>query len=106
MFTLKIIPDGPDGQPGEPFDVTTTSRDIVRWEAGGNRQNPRSMGSLNDNFKMSDVTDLAWFAASRRGLTDLDIKQWREQVDVDITKRQGDDDDGDDEESGPTPGDR
>lgn len=86
MFKIKVKPDG-----GESFEVETTSRDIVRWEAGGNRQNPRSMSSLAENLKMSDVTDLAWFAAERRGLTTLDSRQWRSQVDVDITSTKDED---------------
>lgn len=103
MFTIKVRPDG-----GEPFEVETTSRDIVRWEAGGNRQNPRSMSRLSEDMRMTDVTDLAWYAADRRGLTQLDIRQWREQVDLDITKSSTDDDsDGDDSDgAGPTPSDR
>jgi hypothetical protein len=82
MFTLRVVPDD-----GEPFEVTTTSRDIVQWEAGGTRQNPRSMGQLGGSLRMSDLTDLAWYAAERRGLTDLDSKQWRTGVDVDLTAR-------------------
>jgi hypothetical protein len=44
MFTLKVVPDD-----GEPFEIETTSRDIVAWESGGTRQNPRSIGSLSDD---------------------------------------------------------
>jgi hypothetical protein len=99
VFNIRVIPDG-----GEPFEVETTSRDIVAWEAGGNRQNPRSMSKLSDDLRMTDVTDLAWFAARRKSLTDLDLRQWREQVDIDITSRPGDDEDDDvDAGVGPTP---
>lgn len=99
MFSIRVRPDG-----GEPFEVETTSRDIVRWEAGGNRQSPRSMSKLSDDLRMTDVTDLAWFAANRKGLTDLDINQWRASVDIDITSKPGEDDEDDDNTGvGPTP---
>lgn len=92
MFTLTIVPDLPSGEPGEAFEVTTTSRDIVRWEMGDRR---RSVGTLTEQMRMSDITDLAWYAADRRGLTDLDIKRWRESVDIDFRKAdESKDDDG------------
>lgn len=97
MFKIKVRPDG-----AEPFEVETTSRDIVAWEAGGNRQNPRSMGMLSDSLRMTDVTDLAWYAANRKGLTDLDIRQWRLGVDIDITSRTDDEDDDENAGVGPT----
>jgi hypothetical protein len=99
MFTLKVMPDD-----GEPFEIETASRDIVAWESGGTRQNPRSIGSLSDNLRMTDITDLAWFAADRRGLTELDIREWRKAVDIDITSKPGDDRDeeGDGEGLDPT----
>lgn len=98
MFTLKVVPDD-----GEPFEIETTSRDIVAWESGGTRQNPRSIGSLSDNLRMTDITDLAWFAADRRGLTELDIREWRKAVDIDITSKPGDDEEeGDGEGLDPT----
>jgi hypothetical protein len=97
MFTLRVVPDGE-----EPFDIETTSRDIVAWEAGGSRQNPRSIGALGDNLRMTDITDLAWYAADRRGLTDLDIREWRKAVDIDITSKPGDDEDEEDGGLDPT----
>lgn len=77
MFELKIVPDG-----GEPFSVTTTSRDIAAWERGGKN---RSMGRLADDLRITDITDMAWYAADRRGLTRLDIVQWRAGVDIDFS---------------------
>jgi hypothetical protein len=105
MFLLKIKPDD-----GEPFEVETTSRDIAKWERGGTKTAPRSMGRLADDLRMTDMTDLAWYAASRRGLTQLDIVAWRDGVDLDFTKLTEDDDDetedgqpeGDGSEGGPT----
>jgi hypothetical protein len=76
MFDLKIIPDD-----GDPFSVTTTSRDIAAWERGGKN---RSMGRLAEDLRITDITDMAWYAADRRGLTHLDIVQWRAGVDIDF----------------------
>lgn len=76
MFELKIVPDD-----GEPFSVTTTSRDIAAWERGGKN---RSMGRLAEDLRITDITDMAWYAADRRGLTRLDIVQWRAGVDIDF----------------------
>lgn len=105
MFRLKIRPDE-----GDPFEVETTSRDIAKWERGGNKANPRSMGRLADDMRMTDITDLAWYAASRRGLTALAIDQWRDGVDLDFTKLADDEEDQDEDgqpegsgdEGGPT----
>lgn len=92
MFTFTVKPDG-----GEPFEVEATSRDIVRWE-GMNRKN--SVGSLTEDMRMTDLTDLAWVAADRRGLTDLDVREFRAGVDIDFEKTDADDDE--DDEAGPT----
>jgi hypothetical protein len=101
VFTIRVRPDG-----AEPFEVETASRDIVAWEAGGNRQNPRSMSKLSDDLRMTDVTDLAWYAAKRKGLTPLDLADWRRSVDIDITSKDSDEDDDEDRGVGPTPADR
>lgn len=95
MFELKIIPDV-----GEPFDVTATSRDIAAWERGGKQ---RSMGRLTEELRMTDIIDMAWYAASRRDLTDLDIVQWRAGVDLDfeLTKDKTTDTDDDQESTEP-----
>jgi hypothetical protein len=77
MFDLKIVPDD-----GDPFSVTTTSRDIAAWERGGKN---RSMGRLAEDLRITDITDMAWYAADRRGLTRLDIVQWRAGVDIDFS---------------------
>jgi hypothetical protein len=76
MFTLTINPDE-----GEAFEVETTSRDIAAWERGAKH---RSIGRLSEDMRMADIIDLAWYAADRRGLTDLDIVSWRQGVDLDF----------------------
>lgn len=101
MFTLTIREDQPGGEPGDPVEVVTTSRDIVAWELGDRR---RSVGQLSENLRMADITDLAWYAASRRGLTDLDVRQWRAAVDIDFRKTDEDDDEeGEGGDGDPTP---
>ncbi len=92
MFTFTVKPDG-----APEFEVEATSRDIVRWEAGGKT---RSIGALTDNLRMSDLTDLAWYAADRQGLYAGDIKQFRDGVDIEFEQA---DTDGDEDVAGPTP---
>lgn len=97
MFRFTCRPDG-----GEPFEVIARSRAIAAWEnaPGQARGAKRSIGEFTKNFTMHDTVDLAWFAASRAGLTGLDLPSWRDQVDVELEKY-GDDED-DDDEAGPT----
>ncbi len=94
MFRFTCHPDG-----GESFEVIALSRAIVAWETapGQPKGTQRSVSDITENLKMRDMADLSWFAASKAGLTDLDLPQWREQVDVELEKY-GDDDD----EAGPT----
>lgn len=103
MFKIEIRPDD-----GTPFQVETTSRDIVSWERGARKGEKRSVGSLMDDLTMGAITDLAWYAANRRGLTDLDIRQWAVSVDIDFsrTDEDGDDEEVGEEEVGPTRTDR
>lgn len=98
MFTIKCEPEG-----GEVFTVRTTSRAITAWEnaPGQPKTQPRrSISTLVENMRMTDLVDLAWFAASRQSMTDLDIVQWRDLVDIDVTRE---DQESDDEESGVGP---
>lgn len=91
MFEFTIKPDD-----GDEFVVEATSRDIVRWESGAKG---RSVGSLTDNMKMTDLTDLAWYAADRRGLYAGDIREFRAGVDIDFSELGSDDEP---DEAGPT----
>lgn len=98
MFTFTCIPDG-----GERFTVRATSRAITAWEnaPGQPKSGPRrSVSTLVEGMRMTDLTDLAWFAAARAGMTPLDIVEWRDQVDIDV--KQEDQDDDEDSGSGPT----
>lgn len=95
MFRFQCYPDG-----GESFEVVARDRAITAWEnaPGQPRGTRRSVGDLTKSFRMTDMSELAWFAASRAGLTGLDLRGWKEQVDVEIKPYE----EGDDEE-GPTP---
>lgn len=97
MFTITCEPDG-----AEPFTVRTTSRAIAAWEnaPGQPKTQPRrSISTLLENMRMTDLVDLAWYAASKQAMTDLDIVQWRDLVDIDVTKEAQESD----EESGVGP---
>ena len=93
MFRFTCRPDG-----GEKFEVVALSRAITAWEnaPGQVRGTKRSVGELTKNFKMADMVDLAWFAASKGGKTELDLRTWQEQVDVELEPYE-------DDEAGPTP---
>lgn len=91
MFRFTCAPDG-----GEPFEVVAKSRAIAAWEKAPGAKG-RSLGTLADVVRISELVDLAWFAAARAQLTSMDIVTWREQVDVDV-ERLDDDADG----GGPT----
>ena len=95
MFRFTCRPDG-----GEEFEVVALSRAITAWEnaPGQARGTKRSVGELTKNFKMADMVDLAWFAASKAKLTQLDLPTWRDEVDVELEPY-----DEDDDEAGPTP---
>ena len=92
MFKFTCYPDG-----GEPFTVLARSRAIAAWEnaPGQPKGTRRSVGDLTERLKMTDMIELAWFAADKAGQTGLDLSQWKDQVDVDLEPY-------DDEEEGPT----
>lgn len=81
MFKFSCHPDG-----GESFEVVARSRVIAAWEnaPGQPKGTQRSIGEFTKNMQMSEAVDMAWYAASKTGKTELDIREWREQVDVDF----------------------
>jgi hypothetical protein len=104
VFTFKCSPDG-----AEPFTVKTGSRAITAWEnaPGQPKSQPRrSISTLAEAPRMTDLTDLAWYAASRAGLTSLDIREWQDQVDIDVRKNDEDEDSDGDGGLDPTQSDR
>lgn len=95
MFKFKCKPDG-----GKKFEVNAESRAIAAWENAPGQKGPRrKVGDIHERLDMAAMIDLAWFAASRAELTQLDIKEWRDQVDVTLLAP---DEDDEDDESGPT----
>lgn len=60
MITLKVSPDGLPA-----YSVEVVPRDILNWERTGTG---RSMAGLVTNMRMTDLYDLAYFAAKRLGL--------------------------------------
>lgn len=80
MFTFTVHPDG-----GEPFVIEAKSRAIAAWEKAPGSKG-RSLGQLAETMRMTELVDLAWFAADKAGLTTLDRREWAEQVDVDVEK--------------------
>lgn len=95
MFKFSCHPDG-----GASFEVVARSRAIAAWEnaPGQPKGERRSVGEFSKKLSMTDSMDLAWYAASKAGLTDLDIISWRQQVDVDFMEYEDEDGTG----SGPT----
>lgn len=95
MFRFTCHPDG-----GKKFEVVARSRAIAAWETapGQPKGEQRKVGDIHQRLDMGAMVDLAWFAASRNEQTQLDIKEWRQQVDVDLEKYEDDDSD----EAGPT----
>lgn len=100
MFRFKCYPDG-----GQPFEVDALSRAIAAWENAPGQpkgETRRSVSTFSKNLSMTDSTDLAWYAASRAGLTGLDLVEWRKQVDVSLEKFEDEDDEIPRGEAGPT----
>lgn len=90
MFLFDITPDG-----GETFRVPATSRDVEHWERTGKG---RSLATL-ERPQMAHLIEIAFLAASRRGLASGDLAAFRAACDVTpIDPNAVDDDD----ESGPT----
>jgi hypothetical protein len=95
MFRFTCHPDG-----GESFEVIARSRAITAWEnaPGQPRGTRRSVGELTEKLKMADMVEVAWFAAAKAKLTDMDLPTWQNEVDVELEKYDEDDED----EAGPT----
>lgn len=94
MFTFTVKPDS-----AEEFEVTATSRDVVRWEKTGKG---RSLGRFSDNPTMTDLYSLAHGAALRQGLWAGPVAEFEQSVDVELHSDDSNDSDEDDDESGPT----
>lgn len=75
-FRFRVHPDGQ-----ESFEVTSTSRDLSKWERlGGNR----STGSVAQDMKMSHLEEIAHIASQRHGKFDGNLHAFRESCDIDF----------------------
>lgn len=83
MWTFKVIPDD-----GEPFEVTSGSRDVLAWE----RKTKLTARHLLDKMPMVELYKIAHLAATRQGLYDGDYAEFESTCDIDV---KDDDDDGD-----------
>lgn len=95
MFRFTCRPEG-----GKKFEVIARSRAITAWETAPGQpkgQPQRTVSDITKNMKMTYMVDLAWYAAERAGLTELDIVAWRDQVDVDLERYEDEEDKEDDE---------
>ena len=91
MFTATITPPG-----GEPYALTADSRDVVEWELADHK---RYLGQLQQRTSMSAIGQLLCFAARREGRFS---GTEREFITTHVIDLQEPDDDGDDDELGPT----
>lgn len=85
---------------GEPFAVTATSRDILRWEKA---KPGRSITQLvGGEPRMADAYSLAHTAAVRAGDFTGSLAQFEDSVDLDGREPEDEDDDAAADEEGPT----
>lgn len=85
MFKFKVTPDE-----GEPFEVTATTRDIAKWEK---TTRGASLHQLENEYRMTDLYAVAFYAAVRHGLYDGSLKDFESGADLEVL---------DDEEPDPT----
>lgn len=98
-FTFRVLPDD-----AETYEVTAKSRDIVHWE----KRFKRSLAAVTNDMSMAALTQLAYVAASRLGLTGgADYVTFESTVDIELVGDDEDDEDSPgDDGAGPTPLDR
>lgn len=88
MFTFTVKPDG-----GEPYELTTTSRDVLHWEKVNKGKSLRQLGS---EPSMTDFYALAHVTATRRQLFTGTLQEFEASVDIDLPTGE------EDEEADPT----
>lgn len=77
MFKFVVT----DSSGAELFKVDAKSRDVIRWEAA-NKAN--SLHKLNENLRMTDLTEVAFYAASRQGLYDGSLVDFKADCDIEL----------------------
>jgi hypothetical protein len=93
LWTFECYPED-----GEQFEVEAVSRDVVLWE----KSSKHTLKYLYDAMPMTELAKVAYLAAKRLELFDGTLSEWRESVDINLKKR----DDDDEEEVDPTQPDR
>jgi hypothetical protein len=78
MFKVTITRDGAD----EPFELTTTTRDVLRWEKTNKKH--KSLGSLEKDIAIEDVYMMAFYAAQRLGLWSGSLPEFESECDIDF----------------------
>lgn len=78
MYDFKVRPDG-----GEEFEVKATTRDVLRWEKGG-KPNSRSMTLMQEEQRLGDLYEIAFYAAKREGLFDGKLSDFETTCDLDL----------------------
>jgi hypothetical protein len=76
MIRLKIMPDS-----AEPFEVTATTRDIVKWEK---TTKGATFAAFQAEQKITDLYKIAFYAALRHGLYTGTLADFEDGVDLDI----------------------
>jgi len=88
MITFKVHPDGK-----ESYEVTATTRDIVRWEKSGKN---RSFAKLMEDVQLADMYELAYYASQRAKSFNGSLDTFLDTVDLEFET----------EDQDPTRGDR
>lgn len=81
MFLFKLTPDG-----GDTFEVRATTRDVLVWEKTAKG---RSLTSLMNDLKVSDMYEIAYVAAKRQGHWDSTRAEFEERMDLDFEEEKG-----------------
>lgn len=76
MIQFKVVPDGTDA-----YEVTATTRDIIRWETSGQG---RSFSKLMDTMKLADLYELAYHASVRNGFFQGNVQAFKDSVDLEF----------------------
>ncbi|MGH3986923.1 MAG: hypothetical protein ACRDTZ_06350 [Pseudonocardiaceae bacterium] len=74
MFTFRIIPDD-----GESYDLTVTSRDVVKWEK---IDHTHTISRLEASPSITDLYSVTHVAAKRKGLFRGVLAEWETSVDL------------------------
>jgi hypothetical protein len=83
MYTFRVTPED-----GEPFEVASTSRDILAWE----RKSGKTARYILEKLPYAELYKIAHLAATRQGLYDGDFAAFQSGCDLKILRTEDDDD--------------